>query len=106
MAWLVDFDRGAVADLEGVKSRRDRKAMMHAVRKLSEIGPELATPHMKSLKGEADFFELRPRQGACAARLIYMRDGVRFVVLAIAPDKPSFSGAVRDARQRYRRRMI
>lgn len=106
MAWLVDFDRRAVADLERVKSRRDRKALLHVVRKLSELGPELASPHMKSLKGESDLFELRPRQGACPVRLIYMRDGGRFVVLGIAPDKPSFPRSVRDARQRYLSRMI
>jgi hypothetical protein len=35
---------------------------------------------MKSLKGEANLFELRPKKGVCEARPIYARFGGRFVV--------------------------
>jgi transcriptional regulator with XRE-family HTH domain len=42
---------------------------------------------LKSLKGEADLFELRPKQGAGEVRPIYVRLGDRFVVLAIAAQK-------------------
>ena len=79
-AWSVAFDSDAVIDFEDVKSRGDRKAVFNVVQKLKDVGPDLPSPHMKSLKGEADLFELRPRQGACEARPIYARVGQRFVV--------------------------
>jgi hypothetical protein len=60
----VDFDSDAVVDFEDVKSRGDRKAVFNVVQKLRDLGPDLPSPHMKSLKGEADLFELRPKQGA------------------------------------------
>lgn len=63
-AWLVEFEVDAVVDFEDVKSRGDRKAVFNAVQKLKDLGPDLPSPHMKSLKGEADLFELRPKQGA------------------------------------------
>ena len=81
-AWTVTFDSDAVIDFEDVKSRSDRKAVFNVVQKLKDVGPDLPSPHMKSLKGEADLFELRPRQGACEARPIYARVGQRFVVTA------------------------
>jgi hypothetical protein len=70
------------------------------VQKLNDLGPRLPSPHMKSLKGEADLFELRPKQGACEARPIYARLGGRFVVLAVAAKKKDFERAVVDAKQR------
>jgi hypothetical protein len=102
--WLVDFDREAVMDLEGVKSRGDRKAVFSAIDKLESFGPGLPSPFMKSLKGEVDLFELRPKQGACPVRPIYTRDGRQFVVLAVAPNKASFDKALVRARQRLDRR--
>lgn len=98
--WLVEFDSDAVVDFEDVKSRGDRKAVFNVVQKLKDLGPDLPSPHMKSLKGEVDLFELRPKQGACEARPIYVRLGDRFVVLAIAAKKKSFDRAVTDATQR------
>jgi hypothetical protein len=102
--WLVDFDSGAVIDFEDVRARGDRKAVFNAVEKLREVGPHLRPPHMKSLKSEADLFELRPRQGTSAVRPIYARVGNGFVVLAVAPNKPSFGRAIREARRRLDRR--
>lgn len=96
-AWSVAFDSDAVIDFEDVKSRGDRKAVFNVVQKLKDVGPDLPSPHMKSLKGEADLFELRPRQGACEARPIYARVGQRFVVLAVAAKKKDF-----NARSRWR----
>jgi len=64
-AWVVEFDSDAVIDFEDVKSRSDRKAVFNVVQKLKDLGPDLPSPHMKSLKGRPDLFELRPRQGAC-----------------------------------------
>jgi hypothetical protein len=45
---------------------------------------------MKSLKGEPDLFELRPKAGAVAVRAVYARIGARFVILAVAATKPRF----------------
>ena len=98
--WIIEFDSDAVVDFEDVKSRGDRKAVFNVVQKLKDLGPDLPPPHMKSLKGEADLFELRPKQGACAARLIYTRLGSRFLVLAVAAKKKDFGRAVLDAAQR------
>lgn len=101
--WLVEFDSDAVVDFEDVKSRGDRKAVFNVVQKLKDLGPDLPSPHMKSLKGEADLFELRPKQGACEVRPIYVRLGGRFVVLAVAAKKKGFDRAVAEATQRLKR---
>jgi hypothetical protein len=102
-SWLVEFDAEAVLDFEDVKSRGDRKAVFNAVQKLKDLGPDLPSPHMKSLKGEVDLFELRPKQGACEARPIYVRLGNRFVVLAIAAKKKDFERGIGAATRRLRR---
>ena len=102
--WIVDFDSDAVIDSEDVKSRGDRKAVFNVVQKLKDLGPDLPSPHMKSLKGEANLFELRPKQGACEARPIYARFGDRFVVLAVAAKKKDFDRAVVAAGERLKRR--
>ena len=96
----MEFDSDAVIDLEDVKSRGDRKAVFNVVQKLKDLGPDLPSPHMKSLKGEADLFELRPKQGACEARLIYGRLGQGFLVLAVAAKKKDFERAVAEATKR------
>lgn len=103
-AWVVDFDSDAVIDFEDVKSRGDRKAVFNVVQKLKDLGPDLPSPHMKSLKGEANLFELRPNQGACEARPIYARSGDRFVVIAVAAKRKEFGRAVAAARDRLERR--
>lgn len=103
-SWVVEFESDAVVDFEDVKVAGDRKAVFNVVQKLKDLGPDLPSPHMKSLKGEADLFELRPKQGACEARPIYVRLGDRFVVLAIAAKKKNFDRAVADATQRLERR--
>lgn len=101
-AWIVVFDREAVVDFEAVKGRGDRKAVFNVVQKLKEVGPNLPSPHSKSLKGEADLFELRPRQGGCEVRLIYLRLSRGFLVLAVAAKKRDFERAVGAARTRSR----
>jgi len=101
--WIVDFDGDAVIDFEDVKSRGDRRAVFNVVQKLKDLGPDLPSPHMKSLKGEANLFELRPKQGACEARPIYARFGGRFVVLAVAAKKKDFDRAVAAASDRLKR---
>ncbi|HEY8769517.1 MAG TPA: type II toxin-antitoxin system RelE/ParE family toxin, partial [Thermoleophilaceae bacterium] len=69
-SWLIVYTEEAVVDLADVKAREERKALFNVVHKLKELGPALPTPHMKSLKGEADLFELRPKQGRSAVRPI------------------------------------
>jgi len=101
--WSVEFDSDAVIDFEDVKSRGDRKAVFNVVQKLKDLGPDLPSPHMKSLKGEANLFELRPKQGACETRPIYARLGRRFVVLAIAAKKKDFNRAVVEGNRRLGR---
>lgn len=102
-AWVVEFDSDAVIDFEDVKSRGDRKAVFNVVQKLKDVGPDLPSPHMKSLKGEANLLELRPKQGTCEARLIYARLGRRFMVLAVAAKKKDFDRTVAEARERLNR---
>lgn len=102
--WVVDFDGDAVIDFEDVKSRGDRKAIFSVVQKLKDVGPKLPSPHMKSLKGRPDLFELRPKQGACESRPIYARLGQRFVVLAVAAKKKDFDRAGAAANERLERR--
>lgn len=102
-AWVVEFDSDAVIDFEDVKARGDRKAVFNVVQKLADLGPDLPSPHMKSLKGEADLFELRPRQGACEVRPIFGRFGGRFVMLSVAAKKKGFDQAIADARDRMQR---
>jgi hypothetical protein len=101
--WLIVVDVDAVLDLEDVKNRGERRALFNALDKLRILGPDLPSPHMKSLKGETDLFELRPRQGNSPLRPIYARRGDRFVVLAIAAKKSGFDSAVADAKARLPR---
>jgi hypothetical protein len=102
-SYVIVFDADAVLDLEDVKSKGDRKALFNAVHKLKELGPLLPSPHMKSLQGEKDLFELRPKQGRSPVRPIYVRVDNQFVVLAVAPDKARFERALVDARSRIAR---
>lgn len=81
----------------------DRKAVLHAIEKLRYRGAALSSPYMKSLKGERDLFELRPKRGAAPVRPIYARLGTTFVILAVAPDKRRLDRAIKDARSRLAR---
>ncbi|MGH2954260.1 MAG: type II toxin-antitoxin system RelE/ParE family toxin [Thermoanaerobaculia bacterium] len=95
----VVYDPEAVLDLEQVKGKDERKALFNAVDKLRRLGAQLAPPHVKLLKGEADLYELRPRQGRSAVRPLYGRFGDLFVILAIAT-KRDFDRKVRLAGER------
>jgi hypothetical protein len=99
MPYTVLLDPDALVDAEDVKAKSERKAMINAIDKLRKTGPHLGPPHTKSLKGIADLFELRPRQGQSPTRPIYARFGDAYVVLAIAT-KDNFEGRVREAQQR------
>lgn len=98
--WAVYLDADAARDFEAVKSKGDRIAVYQAIEKPRFLGPALSSPNMKSLKGEADLFELRPKRGAVAVRPIYARIGDAFVILAVASDKKHFDRAIKDDRSR------
>lgn len=97
---IVHWHDGAVVDFEEVKSREERKAVFNAVDKLVRLGAELAPPHMKKLRGEADWLELRPRQGASPVRPLYLEEPRSWVIYAIAPDKATFDKALARAKRR------
>lgn len=98
----VVYDPEAVLDLERVKAKEERKALFNAVDKLRRLGAQLTPPHVKSLKGEGDLYELRPRQGRSAVRPLYCRFEDVFVILAIAT-KPDFVEKARLATERASR---
>jgi hypothetical protein len=101
-SFIVLFDADAVRDLDSLKGRQARNAVYAVIDKLRMLGPDLAPPHVKLLKGEAGLLELRPRQGSSPVRPIYRRVGNEYVILAFAvkPDKADFDAAVAAARQR------
>ena len=102
---MVDFTDGAVRDFVEVKGKEERNALFNAVDKLRHLGPKLISPHVKSLKGEADLYELRPRQGSSKSRPIFVRIGDDYLVLAIAIDHDKdMESAVQDAKQRLKER--
>ena len=100
--FIVLFDADAVRDLESLKGKQERNAVYAVIDKLRMLGPDLAPPHVKSLKGEAGLLELRPRQGSSPVRPIYRRIGKAYVILAfsVKPDKVDFKAAVAAARKR------
>lgn len=104
--YIVNYDSGAVLDLEQLKSKHERKTLFTAVDKLVQLGPQLVPPHMKSLKGEPGLLELRPRQGGSPARAVYAQEGDSYVILAIAvkTDKADFNKTVSNARKRMEAR--
>jgi hypothetical protein len=103
--WAVDFDAGAAQDFENGKARDERRAVFTVVDKLRQLGPRLQGPHMKSLAGEADLFELRPRRGNAKARPIFIRHDGTYLIVAVAADHAKgMSGTIADARQRIKAR--
>jgi hypothetical protein len=98
--WLVEYIPEAVADLQAIQARKERIGVLNVVDKLVALGPNLVPPHMKSLKGEANLMELRPRQGNSPVRPLYARVETGFKILAVAASKDDFDSAVDRARAR------
>lgn len=100
----VIYDPDAVAELLGVKSKQEHRALLNAVRKLGELGEQLGPPHMKPLKGDraAALCELRPRQGQSDWRAIYRRVGDFYAILAIDRHK-NFTSMIERAQARAER---
>jgi hypothetical protein len=100
----VVYDPDAVAELLGVKSKQEYRALLNAAQKLGELGEQLRPPHMKPLKGDraAALRELRPRQGQSDWRAIYRRAGDFYAILAIDRHK-NFASLIERARARAER---
>jgi hypothetical protein len=100
--FIVLYDADAVLELQSLKGKQERNAVFAVIEKLRMLGPELAPPHVKALKGESRLLELRPRQGSSPVRPIYRRVGNEYVILAfsVKPDKADFDAAVAAARKR------
>jgi hypothetical protein len=100
--FIVVYDADAVREFGSLKGKAERNAVYAVIEKLRMLGPGLAPPHVKSLKGEAGLLELRPRQGSSPVRPIYRRIGNDYVILAfsVKPDKVDFNAAVAAARER------
>lgn len=97
---VIDVDASLVDLAQGIKSREEIRAILNAADKLRQLGDRLVPPHMKPLKGEPDYLELRPRQGRSASRPIYRRFGDVYVVLAVAKNKNDFGRALKNAKAR------
>lgn len=105
--WIVVLHLEAVVDLEGLKDRHARKAVLTIAGVLEHGGPTLTEPHSKSIKGAPKLRELRPGGGRVAVRPIYAQTDARtFTILAIGPeaivDPRGFANTVDRARRRAR----
>jgi hypothetical protein len=98
--WLVEYLSEAVQDFQAIEARKERIGVLTVVDKLVALGPSLRPPHVKSLKGEANLMELRPRQGQSPVRVVFARVGGGYKILAIAATKSEFDAAVITARTR------
>jgi hypothetical protein len=98
--WLVEYLAEAVQDFQAIEARKERIGVLTVVDKLMALGPSLQPPHVKSLKGEPNLMELRPRQGRSPVRPVFARVGEGYKILAIAATKSQFDDAVVTARAR------
>jgi hypothetical protein len=98
-SWLVEYLSEAVVEVHGL-SRKDLTGVLNAVDKLRQLGPQLAPPHMKPLQSEPDLMELRPRQGQSPTRVIYVRIGDGFKILAVASTHEQLNASAPLARRR------
>ena len=103
MPWDIVFHPAATQELEALAAR-ERVAILHAVEKLSALGPSLPFPHQSHIEGGALVRELRPRRGRSRWRAFYGQVGELFVVAAIGPestvDPRAFERAVEAASDR------
>jgi ribosome-binding protein aMBF1 (putative translation factor) len=83
--WSVVFHPHAEAELTGLITG-ERTAILHAVDKLSALGPQLPFPHQSHVEGAQGVRELRPRAGRSRWRAFYGQVGEAFVIAAIGPE--------------------
>jgi DNA-binding XRE family transcriptional regulator len=82
----VVYDRGAALELAAdVRSPQERRAIVNVVSKLRELGEQLEAPHVGALRGgaAAGLWQLRRQRGASDWRLLYVRRGSAYVIVAI-----------------------
>lgn len=77
------------AELNAIKDRKERVAIVNAVEKLKQLGPQLSYPHSSQVKGEhgKGLRELRPRAGRSPWRALYRQvTADTFVIVAVVPE--------------------
>jgi hypothetical protein len=101
--WNVVFHPHAEAELTALVAG-ERTAILHAVDKLSALGPQLPFPHQSHVEGAQGVRELRPRAGRSRWRAFYGQFGEALVIAAIGPeaqvDRRGFERAVAAATAR------
>lgn len=97
--WIVEYVEEATREIRPL-NKKEWRSLCAVVDKLKELGPDLVPPHTKSLKGQTNLFELRPRGGGSPVRPIYMRVNDGYKILAVACVKDQFDTAVSSARER------
>lgn len=100
----VVYQDDAVAELNSIKSKQDRKKILTIVSLLKGANGKLTEPHVKKVQGATKLFELRPGGGKTLWRPLYARIAGSLVILAIGPeaqaDQSGFDSAVSRAQRR------
>lgn len=98
------------AELNAIKDRKERVAIVNVVEKLRQLGPKLRYPHSSRVKGEhgKGLRELRPRAGRSPWRALYRQmKPDAFVIAAIAPEAEQnerlFRRGAKNAQERLSR---
>jgi hypothetical protein len=79
----------AKAELNAIKDRKERVAVVNAAEKLKQLGPKLPYPHSSQVKGQdgKGLRELRPRAGRSPWRALYRQvTADTFVIAALVPE--------------------
>lgn len=99
--YLVTYDQEAAWEINGVKGASDRDSLQRVVDRLARMGPEMGPANMKLLRGAPGILELRPRAGDSAFRLLAVRAGPHYVILAVVTKK-KFAKGLFDAQTRLK----
>lgn len=104
MSWTTLIHPEAEAELNDIPAR-EVNAMINAIAKLRELGPDLPYPHSSNIQGADDLRELRPRAGRSPWRAFYRLVGTTYVVAAIGPEAQQKVKAFAQAVVRAERRL-
>lgn len=75
----------AQAELDDLPDR-EATAVLNAITKLRELGPDLPFPHSSNVASADNLRELRPRAGRSPWRAFYRPLGDVFVIAAVGPE--------------------
>jgi len=100
--YLVTYDPEAVREMGRVKGASDRDSLQRVVDRLARMGPEVGPANIKLLRGAPGILELRPRAGDSAFRLLAVRAGRHYVILAVVTKK-KFAKGLFDAQTRLKK---